>query len=110
MPVKGNRCDKENGHLEGDTDVYQVAGVGSDKKQEVYEPFWFCTFRFIQLKITTQGELLHIKSFDYEETGYPLEEVSSVETSDASRKKIWEISERTLCRCMHETYCQSNCG
>ena len=34
----------------------------------------------------------------------PLESGTSVETSDPSLKAIWEISERTLRRCMHETY------
>ena len=47
---------------------------------------------------------LQIGSFAYMETGYPLNAVTEVETSDASLKPVWDISLRTLRRCMHETY------
>lgn len=104
MPLKGDRTDKEHGHLDGYTDIYHVAGLGTNEKTEVYEPFWFRTFRFIQLKIKTGDQPLVVHSFDYEETGYPLEVETEVKTSDESLKDIWEISERTLRRCMHETY------
>lgn len=104
VPAKGDRIDTVNGHLTGYTDVYEAAGLGTDEEYEVYEPFWFRTFRFIQLKITTAEEALNLKLFDYEETGYPLEIKTNVNTSDESLKKIWDISERTLRRCMHETY------
>jgi hypothetical protein len=52
----------------------------------------------------TKEEPLILKAMDYEETGYPLRVSTSVTTSDESLEKIWEISERTLRRCMHETY------
>lgn len=104
VPLKKDRLDKINGHLQGYTDTYSVAGLGNDHAYERYEPYWYRTFRFIQLKIVTGDETLHLKSFDYEETGYPLQVETSVETSDKSLKDIWDISERTLRRCMHETY------
>ena len=47
---------------------------------------------------------LTLQRFDYQETGYPLEVSTSVKTSDESLSDIWEISEKTLRRCMHETY------
>jgi hypothetical protein len=104
LPQKADRLDYVNGHLHGFTDIYQVSGLGQNGKKEVYEPFWFRTFRFIQLEIQTANESLTIESFDYMETGYPLEVKSWVRTSDESLKGIWEISERSLRRCMHETY------
>jgi hypothetical protein len=58
----------------------------------------------VGLSIVTADEPLVLVSLDYEETGYPLEVATSVTTSDESLGKIWEISERTLRRCMHETY------
>lgn len=99
-PIKGDRCDWEHGFLNGFTDVYEVCGSTG----EAYEPFWFRTFRFVQLDITTAKEPLEIIGFDYLETGYPLEAKTWVETSDKSLKPIWDISLRTLKRCMHETY------
>lgn len=110
IPVKGDRLDKENGHLQGYCDYYQVAGFGSAGKKgelgalELYEPYWFRTFRLIRLHIITKEEPLVLHELNYEETGYPLEVSTFVETSDESLSRIWEISERTLRRCMHETY------
>lgn len=104
VPLKKDRMDFKNGHLEGYTDEYEAGGFGTDEVPEEYETFWFRTFRFLQLRITTKEESVKLKAFYYEETGYPLEVKTQVETSDASLKKIWEISERTLRRCMHETY------
>lgn len=104
VPVKKDRLDKVNGHLLGYEDVYRVCGYGREDFAEIYEPYWFRTFRFLQLHITTAGEPLVLKRLDYEETGYPLEIKTAVETSDPDMEKIWDISQRTLRRCMHETY------
>ena len=103
-PIKKNRMDTVTGHLEGYRDIYHVGGLGSSEKPEIFEPFWFRTFRFIELTVRTEEEPLEIFSLDYEETGYPLKVMTHVETSDPSLKSIWELSERTLRRCMHETY------
>ncbi len=104
LPKKADRLDCINGVLDGFTDTYQVTGLGVKERPEVYEPFWFRTFRFIQLEIQTAAEPLHIETFDYQETGYPLEVKTWVKTSDDTMAGIWDISERSLRRCMHETY------
>lgn len=104
IPVKADRVDKENGHLQGYEDTYRAAGFGTIDEPETYEPYWFRTFRFLRLHIVTAAEELTLQALDYEETGYPLEVATSVRTSDRSLRAIWEISERTLRRCMHETY------
>ena len=104
VALKKDRLDQTNGHLEGYQDNYHVAGLGIQDDPEIYEPFWFRTFRFVQLCIKTGAEPLTLQRFDYQETGYPLEVSTSVKTSDESLSDIWEISERTLRRCMHETY------
>lgn len=110
IPVKGDRLDKVNGHLQGYCDYYTVSGFGKPETEggacslEIYEPYWFRTFRLIRLHINTKDTPLAIHCLDYEETGYPLEVHTSVQTSDQSLAGIWEISERTLRRCMHESY------
>lgn len=104
IPVKGDRIDTINGHLQGYEDIYSVHGLGNSDMAEAYEPYWFRTFRFLQLHITTGNEPLTLSSLDYEETGYPLKVETKAAVSDDSLKDIWEISERTLRRCMHETY------
>ncbi|MCD8012116.1 MAG: hypothetical protein LUG99_02870 [Lachnospiraceae bacterium] len=104
IPIKGDRIDSVNGHLQGYEDVYRVAGLGNEEEYEVFEPYWFRTFRFVRLRIEAGEKDLVFHRLDYEETGYPLEVSASVQTSDPSLDAIWEISERTLRRCMHETY------
>ena len=104
QPRKGNRTDWQQGQLYGIHDLYQVAGFGTTDQLEYYEPFWFRTFRFIQLKITTGADPLQIADFSYRETGYPLEPVTEVTTTDPDFAGIWDISLRSLRRCMHETY------
>lgn len=101
-PKKADRMDCKCGHLHGFTDTYTVSGF--ERTEEVYEPFWFRTFRFIRLEITTKEEPLTLTGFDYIENGYPLEPKAHVSTSDKSLEKIWDISLCTLKRCMHETY------
>lgn len=104
LPVKQDRKDYIHGHLEGFTDRYQCAGYGTEKHPEKYEPFWFRTFRFIQLVIETNEEPLILAQFNYTEVGYPLKVQTDIKTSDKEMEQIWDMSERTLKRCMHETY------
>ena len=73
VALKKDRLDQKNGHLEGYQDYYCVAGLGTEITPEIYEPFWFRTFRFVQLRIKTGAGPLTLQHFDYQETGYPLE-------------------------------------
>lgn len=102
--VKGDRTDSEHGNLQGISDIYRVAGIGRSDRPEFYESFWFRTFRFIRLEIDTREEALSVENFFYRETGYPLEIKTWVKTSDETMEAIWDISQRTLRRCMQETY------
>ena len=104
LPKKGDRTDSEHGKLVGHTSVYTVAGYGTEKSPEEYEPFAFRTFRYVQLRIETEDRPLTICCFRYRATGYPLEVATHVDVSDPSFAPIWNISIRTLKRCMHETY------
>lgn len=103
-PFKKDRLDMENGYLHGFTDVYYPAGNGTKQKPEEYVPFWFRTFRFIRLEIEASREPVTLLNFYYTETGYPLEVQTKASADDPDFDKIWDISERTLRRCMHETY------
>ena len=101
---KDDREDAINGYLDGFFDTYAVSGYGTPEHPEKYRPFWFRTFRFIRLEITTDDQPLSLSRFDYESTLYPLVVQTHVETSDTSLADIWQLSERTLRHCMHETY------
>jgi alpha-L-rhamnosidase len=101
---KGDRIDYVNGILNGYTDTYTVGGFGTIDSPETYEPFWFRTFRFVRLEIKTGNEPLLISNISYRETGYPLEVKTEAAASDPDFEGIWDISLRSLKRCMHETY------
>lgn len=103
-PLKGDRSDYINGCLQGPVDIYQTVGYGTEKKPEIYIPFLFRTFRYVQIKITTMEQGITILGYDYISTGYPLEIKTHLTVSDESMNKVWDISVRSLQRCMHETY------
>jgi len=96
---KGVRDDTTQ-ELIGEYDLYDCGGL----TQERYEPFWFRTFRYIRLEIEVAEKPLTIYGFHYRETGYPLDVESDFRPSDKRFEVFWEISARTLKRCMHETY------
>lgn len=96
---KGDRTDSVHGHLSGYRDRIHLISDGT----AVFEPFWFRTFRYIEVTVHA-AEPLKLTAFRYEETGYPLEVKSTVTVSDPDFSKIWDISLRTLRRCMQETY------
>ena len=104
VPFKKDRLDTECGHLHGFTDTYYPAGNGTVNSPEEYMPFWFRTFRFVRVEIDTGEEPLTLLSFYYTETGYPLEVRTEASADDPDFAAIWDISERSLRRCMHETY------
>jgi len=104
VSTKSDRTDFQNMHLHGEADRYHVCGYGNKETPEIYEPYWFRTFRFVQLAVTTEEQPLTILHFDYISTGYPLVIRTNVKTDDLTFAGIWDISQRTLARCMHETY------
>lgn len=81
---KTDRTDSKNGQLQGFSDTYKVAGTGSRVDPEVYEPFWFRTFRFVRLEITTREQPLVVEEVSYLETGYPLDVKTTLQTLDDS--------------------------
>lgn len=99
--TKGDRADFKNGRLYGMADSY-ILPQGANH----YSPFWFRTFRYIRLTIDTTGcsAPVTLSSFTYRSTHYPLAIRTTIQTSDARTRKLWDISVDTLRNCMHETY------
>ena len=67
----------------------------------IYEPFWFRCFRFIKPEIT--GDV-SISLEKMTEVNYPMFPRTDYDFGTDEDNKLWEISVRTLQRCMHETY------
>jgi hypothetical protein len=101
--VRGDRMDNDQFALGGFKDVYRPAGPG-----DRYEFFWWRTFRIVRVEVTVGGEALILHPLRYRETGYPLELRTGPSAAPGATAPwiagLWDISLRTLRRCMHETY------
>jgi hypothetical protein len=104
--IRGNRMDHLNFSLDGFKDIYRPSGA-----KERYEFFWFRTFRIIRLEVVTGSSPLTLWPLKYRETGYPLDVKTTLTPSSGQADgstawvpALWDISLRTLRRCMHETY------
>ncbi|MFD2327941.1 alpha-L-rhamnosidase C-terminal domain-containing protein [Cohnella sp. GCM10020058] len=101
---RGVRDDPADKVLRGNEDVYLPVGAGTPDDPEVYEPMGRRAFRFVRLSVQAADAPLTIVDLSYAETGYPLDAVSQVETSDPLSGELWNISLNTLRRCMQDTY------
>lgn len=91
--------DDSSGIIIGDTDTFYPSG-----KDDYYEPFWFRTFRFIKVDIEVGDSPLLIDKIWFREIEYPIKIEGRFRCSDEEIDKVWNVSIRTLKRCMHETY------
>lgn len=101
---KGVRNHFKGRVLRGGYDTFFPAGYGTAAHKEVYEPFWFRAFRYVGLEVQAGPEPLLVAGISYRETGYPMHLQASFHCSDERYNRLWELSVRTLRRCMHETY------
>ena len=69
--------------------------------EATFEPFWFRCFRFI--KPVFEGDLT-VELVKMTEVNYPMFPRTDYDFGKKIDNKLWEISVRTLRRCMHETY------
>jgi hypothetical protein len=97
--AKGLRSDYKNFDLGGMEDIFYPSG-----EERRYEFFWFRTFRFIRLTIETNDSPLTLWPPEYRETGYPLDCKTTIAPSAPWVSRLWDLSVRTLKRCMHESY------
>ena len=92
------RRDDARGVIAGATDEIVTSG------DTAYEPFWFRTFRFVQIDVETGDAPLEIRMPALRRTGYPLKVESWVKSSDDDINWLWATSLNTLRNCMHETF------
>ncbi|MDD6200358.1 MAG: alpha-L-rhamnosidase N-terminal domain-containing protein [Firmicutes bacterium] len=96
---KDIRDNAETGILRGEKDTYLPA-PGS----QAYEPFHFRVFRYLRLRIVTGEAPVEIRMPAFRLTGYPLEKTGSFRAENPELNRMWQISVRTLERCMLDTY------
>lgn len=101
---KGDRTDAAHGDLYGDPDTYRPAGVGTPTVPERFSPYWFRTFRYLRLRVSTADEPVQLAGLTATRTHYPLAIEGSFTSSSAADSRLWDTSVRTLLNCMHETF------
>lgn len=100
FPVKGNRNETKGMQFFGRTDSIISDGTNDQK----FTSLTFRTYRYVQLKITTQSEPLVIKDFYGTFTGYPFQLKASASDAGEEINKILSIGWRTARLCATETY------
>jgi alpha-L-rhamnosidase len=97
---KGNRNDVAGKTIKGFSDCFLPDGG----ENRVFNPLWWRTFRYVQMKIITSEQPLRIQKISSLFTCYPFEEKGSFESSNPELKRIWNVGWRTARLCAHETY------
>ncbi len=93
------RDDAANGRIRGEKDV-----VLTRAGEQSYEPFHFRVFRYLRLHIDATAGAVTVQMPTFRLTGYPLDHQGRFEAEDPGVQKMWDISLRTLQRCMLDTY------
>ncbi len=100
FPEKGNRDDTKGKVFLGRKD--SIISDGSVNQQ--FTTLTFRTYRYVQIKITTQTEPLILDDIYATFTGFPFELKAKIATNNISISKIMDIGWRTARLCATETY------
>ncbi len=97
--TKADRCDTHNGSISGKFDeLWPDGGACSFERLEMH------ALRFVRLELQTADQALTLSDVGAWESGYPLEAPASFTAPEHWMQPVWDISLRTLRRCMYETY------
>jgi len=99
-PSKGNRDETEGKIFIGRKDSI----VSNGKSGQVFTTLTFRTYRYLQLRITTNDDPLAIEDIYGIATGYPFQMNAKLESEDPGLNKILETGWRTARLCAMETY------
>jgi hypothetical protein len=99
----GDRSTVGNGLALGLTDTFKPDGA-----VRRFQPFWWRTWRFVEIRIKTESQPLTLKDFETWETGYPFAARGRFVSSDPELNALWNIGWRTALVDAHETYMDSS--
>ncbi len=100
--VKGKKLERDHkdGIVFGYSDLLKLDGGVSR-----FEPFWFRTFRFVELEVVAHlSSPVLINPPSFRTFMYPLEMKAGFDTGDGDIRRIWDIAWRTARLCAHEHY------
>ena len=98
--TKGHRDEVYGKYFLGDGDL-MLADGGAQRR---FTPPWWNAGRYLELRIDTTDSAVTLDALELHETGYPLIKEAQFDSADARLADTWALSERTLRKCMHETY------
>ena len=97
---RGNRDEVGDRLVLGQFDKFLPDGGQS----RTFTPLWFRTWRYLQLKIKTESEPLHLDGFTADFSAFPFVPRATFASSDPLLAKIWEICWRAARLDAHDTY------
>ncbi len=97
---RGNRNEVGDRQVLGQFDKFLPDG-GSGR---TFVPLWFRTWRYLQLKVKTADDPVHLDSLTTNFSAFPFVEKASFTSSDPLLSKIWEICWRAARLDAHDTY------
>ena len=97
---RGNRNDVSDRQVLGQFDRFLPDGGSS----RVFTPLWFRTWRYLELKVQTGDESLHLDALRVKFTAFPFQERATFRSSDPELARLWEICWRTARLGAHDTY------
>jgi alpha-L-rhamnosidase len=97
---RGNRSEVGDRLVLGQFDKFLPDGGQS----RIFTPLWFRTWRYLQLKIKTADEPLHLESLKADFSAFPFTERATFTSSDPLLADIWQICWRTARLGAHDTY------
>ena len=98
-----DRASVKNGVALGLTDTFEPDGAD----HRLFQPFWWRTWRFVQVEVATADQPLTLVDFAAAETGYPFEQRGWFHSSDAELDAIWRTGWATARVDAHESYMDS---
>ncbi|KAG8631818.1 hypothetical protein KVT40_000958 [Elsinoe batatas] len=101
--TKDDRLDFVNGQLIGPVDEVEV--LVSNNEDTTYEPFWFRTFRIIQLILEVGPNPVEMQLIEATQVNYPMNVKGYIKNvTDPQCQAIWDVSVRTMRNCMFDAY------
>lgn len=94
-----DRSTVANGLALGLTDTFSPDG-----RTLLFQPFWWRTWRFAEIKVKTGDTPLTLDRFEGSETQYPFKTQGSFASDDPTLDAIWRIGWNTVKLDAHETY------
>lgn len=95
-----DRAQVQGGAALGLEDTFRPSG----RAQESFEPYWWRTWRYAEIRVKTAADPLNLERFERYSTGYPFVTRGRFVSDDAELNRIWQIGWDTVRLDAHETF------